>query len=191
MSAPRQFSIAHAFSPLLRLLFAAFFVAVFVSDAEGQTSVLDDGTRVSITTISAKKIQGRVKSVDTDSLHLYSGEHGGLLTVANSDITIIRVSRGRSAWAGAMRGAAWGAAVGVGIAAVLIPFADDKDGEVNVNELRAAAAMQLVIGGAIWGAGIGAFVKKERWERVSPQRSPTSSSSSVNLGFRLTSNVLH
>jgi hypothetical protein len=190
MSSRRKFSVARVFSQLLHLVFPALLIVSITARADGQATTLRDGMRVLVSTPASKKIVGTVKSIDRDSVSLYSGENGARLAVANSDIRSIRVSQGRSAWAGAKRGAMWGAGVGAALAAALVPFAkpgnsDDSD----INELRLAATTQLVMGGLIWGAGIGAFVKREQWEAVSigPAVSPTSS----GVGFSITSRLLH
>ena len=190
MSSRRKFSVARVFSQLLHLMFPALLIVSITAKADGQTTTLRDGMRVLITTPSSKKLVGTVKSVDSDSIYLYSGENGARLAVPSRDVRSIRVSEGRSAWAGAKRGAMWGAGVGAALAAALVPFAKPGNSDnADINELRLAATTQLVMGGLIWGAGIGAFVKREHWETVSmgPAVSPISS----GVSFSITSRLLH
>jgi len=85
----------------------------------------------------------------------------------------------------------WGTAVGAFAAAiVMVAIGTDDSYQAADNEV-AYLAINSLIGGAVWGAGIGAFVKRERWETVSIRPRVTSSASGVRLGIRIQPAFLH
>ncbi len=186
----RQFTVARAFSQLLHLIFPVLLLAVSASSARAQKQALRDGMRVSIATSTSKHIIGIVKSVEPDSVRLYTGDNGAVLAIAVNDITSVRVSQGRSAMEGAKRGALWGTGVGA-LLAVVVAVATKEDEYYGTGLTRGDVAMQALLGGVTWGVGIGAFAKRERWETVSIQPHVSSTSSGVRLGFSFNSGLLH
>lgn len=177
-------------STLLRLLIPAVLLATTTGVARAQDNSLREGSRVRIETQS-RDIVGIVKSLDADSVRLYTDENGATLSLARNDVSGIRISRGKSAQAGAIRGAMWGTAVGALAAGIMmVAIGTDDSYETADNEV-AYFALNSLIGGAVWGAGIGAFVKRERWETVSFRPRVASSSTGVSFGIRLQSGLLH
>jgi uncharacterized membrane protein len=99
------------------------------------------------------------------------------------------MSMGRSSLEGAKKGAMWGGAIGAAIDAAMV-VAVESDPNVNKNGLFSAAA-QGIIGGIIWGAGIGAFTKAEKWESVPVHAGMSASSGGVGLSFAFSPSFLH
>jgi hypothetical protein len=177
-------------STLLPLLTLTLLLSTTAAVAHAQDNSLREGTRVRLETQS-RRVVGIVKSLDADSVRLYTDENGAMLSLARNDVTGIRVSRGKSARAGAIRGAMWGTAIGALAAGILIIAVETDDTYQATGNEAAYFALNSLIGGAVWGAGIGAFVKKERWETVSFRPRVTSSASGVRLGIRLQPALLH
>jgi len=130
------------------------------------TDAVREGARIRVTTTAVKNATGTVKSVGTDTVVMFTEVNGATLALAKPDIQQIRVSRGRSMALGARRGALWGGAIGAIAAFILIA---SYGSDYNTGESHTGAfAVQSVLGGAMWGAGIGAFVKAERWDSARP-----------------------
>ncbi len=176
---------------LHRLLLPTFMLSLGVGSAHAQSDALREGVRVQLETRSTRSIVGVVKSLDPDSVRLYTDGNGATLSVPREEIEGIRVSRGKSASRGAMRGAMWGTAVGAVAAAIVVVSLQTDDSYAAADGEAVNFALNSLLGGAVWGAGIGAFVKSERWERVSMRPRITGSSSGVRLGFSLQPAILH
>lgn len=187
----RQYTLAHAIRRLLHLLLPAVAVALATSPAQSQVGSLREGMRVRVTTPSVKGLTGIVKSAGADSVVIFTEGSAARLALPTSDITRVDVSQGRSIGAGARRGAIWGGAIGgvLGIVAAAAVSADDS--YCPSCEGAAAFAAQSLLGGVIWGAGIGAFVKAEKWETVSMHPRVGASATGVRLGFDFHSALLH
>ncbi|HKP15929.1 MAG TPA: hypothetical protein VJT85_07690, partial [Gemmatimonadaceae bacterium] len=73
-------------------------------------------------------------------------------------------SRGKSRSAGALRGIMWGAPIGLGFGILGLGLAEDC--VACTDEPSDAEVVGLfTLSGVIWGAGIGAIIGRERWER--------------------------
>lgn len=190
-SRTRHFTAAHMLSRLLRLLLPTILIAVTAGSAHAQDDSLREGVRVRLDTRSSKSIVGVVRALDGDSVSLYTDSNGSALSLARHDVTEIRISRGKSATSGAVRGAMWGGAIGGLAGAIVIVAIKTDDTYVGSDGEAGYIALNSLIGGALWGAGIGAFVKSERWERVSMRPRVVGSASGVRLGFNLQSTLLH
>ena len=186
----RYFPAAYVLNRLLRLLLPAVLVAVAGKTAQSQEESLHEGSRVRIDSHSSRRVTGVVKSFDSDSVRLFTDENGATVSLARNDVTGIRISHGKSAGRGAIRGAMWGTAVG-GVLGVLYLAAIESDDAYVVTDEDRVLALNTILGGAIWGTGIGAFVKRERWETVSMRPRFSHSSSGVGLGLSLQSALLH
>lgn len=187
----RHFTVSYLLSRPLRFLLPALLVAVSARNTQAQDVTLREGSRVSIETRSRQRAVGVVKSFDSDSVRLFTGENGATLSVARNDVTGIQVSHGRSAARGAIRGAMWGAGVSGVIGAIFVAAVESDNTYTVTDSDRAVFMANSIVGGALWGAGIGAFVKSERWERVSMRPRVTSSPSGVRLGVSIQSALLH
>lgn len=124
-----------------------------------------------------------IRQARVDSIVIYTEPSGAALSIATSDLRRIDVSSGRTSGEGAKRGAIWGEAIGaaLGLLGAMIVASDDSDypGSPPAGEFLA----QSIGGGLLWGAGIGALVKAEKWERVSIR--PRVRISSVGLSIAL------
>jgi hypothetical protein len=143
--------------------------------ALAQSNELQPGARVRVTApgIVAGRYVGTVLSRSGDTLQL-GGPNAAPVTLPMNRITSLEISRGKSRLRGAGRGVLWGAPIGlvIGLATEnsLESCGDFGCSDASSTE-RGAYVVASVIGGAAWGAGIGALVGRERWERfeVSPR----------------------
>lgn len=186
----RRFPIAHAFSQLLRLILPVAALLTSSRVAISQTSTITEGARVQITAAGAKRVTGVVKSVSADSTTLFVEENGGVRRLALKDITDLRISTGRSSLEGAKRGAMWGGAIGTGLA-VAVFAAFESDHTIKNRNSLFPGFVQAALGAATWGAGIGAFVRAERWDSIPLHATLSTSSRSVGLSFAFSPSLLH
>ncbi|HVF40840.1 MAG TPA: hypothetical protein VM939_13150 [Gemmatimonadaceae bacterium] len=188
----RRFNFARVLNELLRAILVLSVIAPS-ADILAQLSPgsLREGQRVRIEATGGRDAVGVVKAIDADSLVLFTGESGATLSLATRDVRGMKVSKGRSMSAGAIRGMLWGAGISGGIALAIVP-AGLADEEANLDgEDAGAFVAQMVAGGLIWGGAIGAFVKRERWESISLQPSVQPVASGLGIGFRVSSRRLH
>lgn len=186
----RRFPIAHALSHLLRLILPAAALLMSSRVAISQTTTITEGARVQITAAGAKSVTGVVKSVSADSTSLFVDENGSVSRFALKDITALRISRGRSSLEGAKKGAMWGGVVGAGLAVALFAAFESDHNIKNTNSIL-PGFVQAVLGTATWGAGIGAFVRAERWDSIPLHATLSTSSRSVGLSFAFSPSLLH
>lgn len=165
----RRFPFAQANSHLPRLILAAVLIMVSGRVVGAQSAGITEGSRVQISAAGANRVTGIVRTVTADTTTIYVDGVGGLRRFAQKDITSLRVSMGRSSSEGAKKGAIWGGAIGAGLGAVIIALVELDPNAKDKNGLFAYAA-QSAVGGVMWGAGIGAFTKAEKWESVPVNR---------------------
>lgn len=154
----------------LLLLLAAFF-ALPVSGLPAQTGApLLPGTRVRVWTESGGRAVGGVQRTAPDTLVLTAEGNTGTLLIPRAAITRLEVSAGSESrsrkavrWAG--RGFV-GSAVFFGSLCALAE--DCRVGESSRVESVAAAAAWYGMGGATWGAMLGALFPGEEWRTVWP-----------------------
>jgi len=133
-----------------------------------QSNELQPGARVRVSApgILAGHYVGTILSRSRDTLQL-GGPNAAPVSVPVNRITSLEVSRGKSRLHGAGRGVLWGAPIGlvVGLASAnsLEDCTDFGCGDASSGE-REAYVLASTLGGALWGAGIGALVGRERWE---------------------------
>jgi hypothetical protein len=153
---------------------------------------MQPGARVRIQApgIVAGRYVGTVLTRGADTVEL--GAPGTApIKVPFSRITSIEVSRGSSRALGAVRGVAWGAPIGLVIGVVAAAGTDDDpycfDTCSTSGSYKAGIVAASTLGGALWGAGIGAIVGRERWERfdISPRSSFDLRNGRANLGVAL------
>lgn len=132
-------------------------------------SGLRPGVKVRIDVSASPRMTGVVQSVTPDSVVLYVEPSAIRFGIARSEIQSIQISHGRSASAGAKKGALWGAATFGGIATIIaFSLASDSAYKASTDGISPAvfAAVGIAEGAGI-GALIGVFVKSEKWESVS------------------------
>ena len=136
--------------------------------ARAQSNELQPGARVRVSApgIVANHYVGTVLSRSGDTLQL-GGPNAAPVNVPVNRITSLEISRGKSRLRGAGRGVLWGTPIGlvVGLASAnsLEDCSDFGCGDASSGE-RGAYVLASTLGGALWGAGIGAIVGRERWE---------------------------
>lgn len=151
-------------------------LSAFSTPAHAQHTEIQPGARVRIQApgILAGRYVGTVLTRSADTVEL--GTPGTApIKVPFARITSIEVSRGSSRSLGALRGVEWGAPIGLVIGVIAAagtesdPYCFDNCSTSGSDKAAFVAASTL--GGALWGAGIGAIVGRERWERfdVSPR----------------------
>jgi hypothetical protein len=166
------------------LTVAAYLVPLFGLPAQ-QATTLHPGQRVRVTSTSSKDVTGVVSQARADSIVVFTEPTGATLAFATPDLRKVDVSRGRSAAEGAKRGAMWGGGIGAGFA-VLVAAIAASDKNTYQNDVYSVGdfAANMVGGGLVWGAVIGAFVKAERWDHVAFQPRTGLSSVGVRLSLR-------
>jgi hypothetical protein len=137
--------------------------------------VVGSRIRIEVPTVLEGRFEGTVKEIDEQSL-LIELENRPVIRVPRQAITQLDVSLGRR------RQFRKGAMIGAGIG-VLVIFGLNGEGieESGVTKFEYIAVG--LIPGAIWGAGIGALVKAERWAAV--PIAPASVSSPAIRGGRV------
>jgi hypothetical protein len=147
------------------LAFLALQPAARAEDATGLSSTVVAGAKVRVAAPSAFKgrVTGIVIDVGEDSLLLLAGEQR--VTVPREAVTHLEVSIGKR------RRALKGMLIGAGIGAFLLPWGDcyDQSTGTTMSDCHPWTAQNVLQGaglGALWGAGIGALVKSDRWSSV-------------------------
>lgn len=166
---------------------AALWIAAPLLPLGGQETItLREGHRVRVSSTFNKELVGVIRQARADSIVVFTEPSGAPLAIATSDLRAVEVSRGRSAAQGAKQGALWGGGIGAGLAllgAVLIGASDDNEYRYDDNAIGVFAA-NMIGGGLIWGAGIGAFVKAEQWDRAGIQPRVGLSGVGFSIAFR-------
>lgn len=147
-------------------------------------TALHPGLRVRVTSTSTRDVTGVVSQARADSIVVFTEPNGATLAFATPEIRKLDVSRGRSAGEGAKKGALWGGGIGAGLAVLVAAIAaSDKNSYGNDVYSVGDFAANMVGGGLVWGAIIGAFVKAERWDHVAfqPRMGLTSAGVSISI----------
>ena len=153
---------------LVHLPVALLLLAASPAVLHAQSTELQPGVRVRLTApgIVAGRYTGTLLSRNGDTLQ-FGSQNAAPVSIATSRITSLEISRGKSRLSGMWRGIAWGAPIGLVIGLATASSVEDC-GEFGCDALtgsaRGAYVLASTIGGALWGAGIGALVGRERWE---------------------------
>ena len=173
-------------------ILATVLVALSAAPARAQLTEMQPGARVRIEApgIVAGRYVGTVLTRGADTVEI--GAPGTApLTVPFSRITSVEVSRGSSRSLGALRGLAWGVPIGLVVGVVAAAGTDGDpycfDSCTTSGSYKAGIVAASTLAGALWGAGIGAIVGRERWERfeIAPRSSFDRRNGRTNLGFAL------
>lgn len=173
------------------LLASALFMPVEARSQElPEAAIVTVGSKVRILapTLVRGRLEGMVLEVDDDSL-LVGSDDRSPIRFSRQAITRLEVRTGRHRRA--LKGAIIGAGIGVatlGLAAAM--YHGDGGGSSDAKS-TAALFGQFALGGAAWGAGIGALIKTDRWspvplDRVHVGLGPTrgrGAALSVSVGF--------
>jgi len=150
----------------------ACFLATPGALADAQLAELQPGARVRVRApeVVAGRLEATVIARSGDTVTLTT-PGGGPIPVPLAAITAAEVSRGRHRRDGAIKGLAWGTGVGLSVGllgAVGSDAGSDACGaepcknDLTSGEIVAGAFMT----GAMLGAGIGAIIGAEHWERL-------------------------
>ena len=156
-----------------RVLLAAALTALgslSPTPAAAQLTELQAGARVRLRAAGiAGQIEG-VVDVRTPGAVFVTTAGGGSMRVPLGSITSARVSRGRDAQGGAIRGFAWGTGIGLAAGALSLVGYDrcDKPQGVGCDDMHSRAHYVAVglASGAVVGTTVGALIGVERWERL-------------------------
>jgi hypothetical protein len=107
-------------------------------------------------------------------------------------ITSFEISRGKSRWAGAGRGAVIGVPIGLALGLLSASVASDEDraysdGARRDTLSRGEVVAYTTLGSMFWGAVIGAFIPQEKWDRfaMAPRTGFDDRRRRVQLGLSL------
>lgn len=176
------------------LLIALAVVPAIALPARAQLTEIQPGVRVRIEApgIVAGRYVGTVLTRTADTL-VIGAPNATPVKVPIDHLTVMEVSRGSSRSLGAMRGLAWGVPIGLAFGVIAAASTTSADYVYCVdcssvsNSYKAGLIAEGALGGAIWGAGIGALVGRERWDRfnVTPRTSFDVRQGRASLGFAL------
>ena len=137
-----------------------------------RTDEVQPGARVRIVApgIVAGRYVGTVLSRSADTITV--GSSNSLpIALPTTRIESLEISRGKSRADGAIRGIKWGAPIGAVLGLAFIAAINDDCYECGFSSDSKAGFVALeTLGGAMWGAGIGALVGRERWQSFDLQR---------------------
>lgn len=145
----------------------------FARPARAQLSEAQPGARVRLEApgVLAGTFDGTVLSRTADTLSV-GGPHTLPINIPIDRLTSLEVSRGSSRMLGAQHGAYWGAAIGLLLGIAALPgdncaYCDSSSGE------QTSMVLSVTLAGAFYGAGIGAMIGREKWERYELGPRPT------------------
>ena len=173
------------------LVRAASFVVIAAllssADPAGAQAALREGLKVRVIVPGTPRVTGVVSKLTPDSVFLFSEPGGIPVALVRSPIQSIQVSHGKSASAGARKGALWGGGVFGGLVVLAsIGLASDPAYKADTSNFGPVAfALIGIAEGVGIGALIGALVKSERWETMSLSPTVGMSGNGLRLGVRV------
>jgi hypothetical protein len=152
-----------------------------------QLPTLLPGSRVRVEADPQSKIQGTVMSQTRDSI-VVAASGAVHTTLPSGDVSLVKVSLGKSHMTGAIKGAKIGAVVLGGLGALFGYALGDLENYDAADYAAVAAGSAFY--GALWGAGIGSLIGAEKWKTVyrrdvlGVQAAPARSGIGINLSIR-------
>ena len=130
-----------------------------------KATIVTVGSRVRILapTMVHGRLEGMVLEMDENSL-LVGMDDRGPIRLPREAITRLDVSTGRHRRA--LKGMIIGAGIGVATLGLAAATYHSDGGGSSDSTSWGAAVGQFALGGAAWGAGIGALIKSDRWSPV-------------------------
>lgn len=153
-----------------RLFIAALSVACLATPAAAQLTEVQPGARVRFEApgVVAGKYEGTILMRTPDTL-VVGGPNMTPVRVAVARITSLQISRGSSRADGAIRGMYWGVPIMTALGAVIALVAVNDNSCRNCTPVSGGEGVGFTalaaVSGAVYGAGIGALIGRERWER--------------------------
>jgi hypothetical protein len=139
----------------------------FAQPLHAQLTEAQPGARVRLEApgILAGKYEGTVLTRRGDTLRV-GGPNSAPVTVPIDRLTSFELSRGSSRLLGAQHGTYWGAGVGLVLGLAVLPLGSCSNcSDALSSGEQASFVVYMTVSGALYGAGIGAIVGRERWER--------------------------
>jgi hypothetical protein len=131
---------------------------------------LQPGTKVRVQAPGAiaRRVTGLLIARTTDSITM-TRPNATPVSIPLRSLTSLEISRGKSRWRGAGKGALWGSGSMAVLFAIIPPSGcRDREGRTACEDLGRGESMAIgAVGGAFWGALIGALIGSERWDRAS------------------------
>jgi hypothetical protein len=157
-------------------------LALSAEVARAQLAPVGVGARVRLEApaVGVQRLDATVVGVDGDSLEIE--RHGARRWLAVHDIRRLELYRGRDRASAARRGALWGAGIGTFLGLTIAGMTSAHTRECALPnsqqcELAPWPVRKVVgwtaltaVGTGAYGAGVGALLGRERWERVLPAR---------------------
>lgn len=174
---------------MLRPIALAVLLAVtLAAPASAQLTEAQPGARVRVQApgVVAGKFEGTVLTRLPDTL-VVGGPNVIPVRVPLAKITGLEISRGKSRADGAIVGMKWGVPIMAAVG-VVIGVAASSDDCTNCTPIEGGvvgATGLFAVTGAIYGAGIGALIGRERWEQfdLSPRTSLDMRQGRIGLGL--------
>lgn len=147
-------------------------IAGATADPLGAQVVLHPGAKVRITAPAAgvARFQGTVITTG-DTIDVARGD--ARVRVPANAVTRLELSRGKGRLAGAGRGALWGGGIGLALGAITTGQREnygrcaESGPYVECEPMSSGEWLAYnTVGGAMWGALIGAVVGRERWDTI-------------------------
>jgi hypothetical protein len=154
--------------PAGRLLAAVTLLALPLADASAQPEAIPVGTRVRVRApgVIGGGLIGPVVARSTDTLTVRAPD-AQWRAIPMTAITRLERSAGRSRTQGMQRGALRGTGLAIGLGLLNLGFSDRTCDEARTDCVSPAEGMAAWAAiGLVIGAGVGAAVGSERWERV-------------------------
>ena len=152
------------------LVIAVLAAACLAAPAAAQLTEVQPGVRIRFEApgVVAGKYEGTILARMPDTL-VVGGPNMTPVRVPVARISHLEISRGTSRADGAIRGMYWGVPIMTALGAV-VAVAATNDNSCRTctpvtGEEGAAFTALMALSGAAYGAGIGALVGRERWER--------------------------
>jgi hypothetical protein len=177
---------------MLRLTAVAALLAVSLPrPLAAQMSELQPGARIRVQApgIVAGRYEGTVLTRTADTI-VVGGPNVSPVRVPLARVSSLEISRGNSRAEGAIAGMKWGVPIMAGFGVVIGAAAASDDNtclgcsEIGSGDVVAVTAL-FALSGAIYGAGIGALIGRERWDQfdLAPRTSLRIQSGRIGLGL--------
>lgn len=140
---------------------------ILASPLLAQRPAVSEGVRIRVRPAGANRWTiGTLDSLTADSLFVSTG--GGTMAVGRSRNTSAELSWGRkrNTLKGALYGGAILGAIGAGLGAAFAAWEETEDGDLGIIEGASIVGGVGALGGGLIGAGIGTFIRTERWQAV-------------------------
>ena len=170
-------------------LTAILLVAAAARPATAQLTEVQPGARVRVAApgLVAGKYEGTVLARTSDTLVLGSTSTAPV-RIAIARLTSLEISRGSSRSDGALRGMLWGVPIMTALGVAVAVSAQNCRTCAPVTDREMVGVVGFfAASGALYGAGIGALIGRERWEsfQLTPSTAYDLRQGRLDLAFKL------